>query len=97
MARIECLPCSLQGFLNEVHHLQLVSRTAEPGFVLCTLPSQQVSSSLHDLLRKMLQGTWLALLVWFLTQCALAGCCAMDCNMEWNCYVCYTAYYLIVL
>lgn len=55
----------LQGFLNHVHYLQLVLSTAEPGFVLCTLSPhiQQVSSSLHGLLRKTLQGTWLALLL----------------------------------
>lgn len=64
-ARIRCLPLSHQGLLNQVPYLQLILSTAEPGFVVCTFSPhiQQVSSSLHDLLRKTLQGICLALLV----------------------------------
>lgn len=63
-ARIRCLPLSQQGLLNQVPYLQSILSTAEPGFVCTFSPHiQQVSSSLHDLLRKTLQGICLALLV----------------------------------
>lgn len=64
-ARTGCLPLSHQSFLKQVPYLQLILSTAEPEFVVCTFPPhiQQVSSSLHDLLRKTLQGTCLVLLV----------------------------------
>lgn len=60
-----CLPLSHQGFLNQVPYLQLILSTAEPGFAVGTFSPhiQQVSSSLHHLLRKTLQGTCLALLL----------------------------------
>lgn len=86
--------------LNQVHYWQLVLSTAEPGLGLCKLPPhiQQVFSSLHDLLRKTLQGAcWHCFYVWFLTQHAPAECCAIDCNLECNCSVCYRASYFILL
>lgn len=59
-ARVGCH----QGFLNQVPYLLLILSTAEPGFVVYTFPLhiQQVSCSPHDLLRKTLQGTCVALL-----------------------------------
>lgn len=82
-ATIGCLPLSHQGFLNQVPYLQLILSTAEPGFVVCTFPPhiQQVSSSLYDLLRKTLQGTCLALLLWFL----YPVCCGLSPGVQLFC------------